>query len=179
MWTLFSVLAFTGMRLEGALALEWHDVMESERLIHVRRSIGPNGRLKTIASDRKVPLAPALVNLLQRHRTVFAAFGSKRGDRVFPSVLFNLRRMQDLWTRAIVVSGIEHARVHDLRHTYAVHALDSGTALNTLQSILGHSDATMALRYARRQSDSLTVTSGERVAASLMAAMPDSEDEDA
>ena len=44
--------------------------------------------------------------------------------------------------------GIENKRFHDLRHTYAVAALESGDDIKTLQGNLGHATASFTLdRY--------------------------------
>lgn len=162
-WPLFALLAQTGMRLGEALALRWDEVRFSEGVIRVREGLRDH-RLKTGSSYRKVPLSDALVATLVAHR---AAFAQVDDVRVFPAIAFVTRRMQGLWSRAVAAAGIEHATIHDLRHTFAVHALEAGVPLNVLQAILGHSDALMVLKYVRRQSEGRTAEVGELVARSL------------
>lgn len=162
-WPLFETLVHTGMRLGEALALEWADVRFTEGVIRVERGMTA-GRVKSYASVRKVPLSTPLAGILATHRAAFAALP---GPRVFPPLAFKARRLQMLFSRAVREAGIEHARVHDLRHTFAVHALEAGVPVNALQAILGHSDAQMVLRYVRRQSEGVTARVGDVVAASL------------
>ena len=41
--------------------------------------------------------------------------------------------------------GLPDTRFHDLRHTYAVISLESGSDVKTLQEFMGHSKATTTL----------------------------------
>lgn len=188
LWVLFETLVLTGLRLGEALALEWGDLNHKQHVIKVSRSLEKNGkvtglpsasaaakrprteRLKSLGSQRNVPLVADLAARLNAHRNIFEASGSGHHDRIFPSAVFNMRRMQDLWSRAVAATGIPHATVHDLRHTFAIHALDGGTQINDLQAILGHSNLTMVMRYLRRRSNTNTAQSGEAVAALMLQA---------
>jgi integrase len=172
-WPFFSTLAQTGMRLGEALALRWEDVRFSEGVIEVRRGMGPDGRTKTPGSVRKVPLSTRLAVVLREHK---ANFASVDDGRVFPAVAFSARRMQTLWGRALKAANLQHARLHDLRHTFAVHALESGVQLNDLQALLGHSDAMMVLRYVRRQSEGKTAAIGDLISDSLAGQVGSGED---
>ena len=42
-------------------------------------------------------------------------------------------------------SGLPDIRFHDLRHTFATHALTSGVDAKTLSGILGHTNASFTL----------------------------------
>ncbi len=51
-------------------------------------------------------------------------------------------------------AGLEHIRVHDLRHTFATLALQNGVDIKIVSSMLGHYDAGFTLRtytHATRQ----------------------------
>ena len=50
-------------------------------------------------------------------------------------------RMKTLLKRA----GLPELRFHDLRHTFATHALASGVDAKTLSGILGHTKASFTL----------------------------------
>ena len=59
-------------------------------------------------------------------------------------------RMKTLLKRA----GLPELRFHDLRHTFATHALASGVDAKTLSGILGHTKASFTL-------DTYTHTTGD------------------
>ena len=51
-------------------------------------------------------------------------------------------------------AGLPHIRFHDLRHTFATHAVSAGIDPKTLSSILGHSKASFSLdRYGHVTAD--------------------------
>ena len=53
------------------------------------------------------------------------------------------------WKRVLRTAGIRTSlRWHDLRHTFASHFMMSGGSLRSLQTILGHTEINMTLRYA-------------------------------
>ena len=51
------------------------------------------------------------------------------------------RKMKQLLQKA----GLPNIRFHDLRHTFATHALTSGVDAKTLSGILGHTNASFTL----------------------------------
>jgi integrase len=52
-----------------------------------------------------------------------------------------------MWVKARKVAGREDLRFHDLRHTGAVMAAQSGATLAELMARLGHTTPAMAIRY--------------------------------
>lgn len=73
-----------------------------------------------------------------------------------------------LWRKVRREAGIEDVRLHDLRHTFASHAVMRGVPLPVLSHLLGHSRDRMALRYAH-VGDREVEEAAERVGASLTA----------
>ena len=57
----------------------------------------------------------------------------------------NFRRR--IWYPAVRAIGLEGLRFHDLRHTNATLAAESGASLRSLRSRLGHASAAAAIRY--------------------------------
>ena len=53
-----------------------------------------------------------------------------------------------LWYEARKRAGIEDVRLHDLRHTFASHAVMQGVPLPVVARLLGHRNVQMTLRYA-------------------------------
>lgn len=47
--------------------------------------------------------------------------------------------------RVLKRAGLPRIRFHDLRHTFATHALTSGVDAKTLSGILGHTNASFTL----------------------------------
>ena len=56
--------------------------------------------------------------------------------------------------RVLARAGLPKVRFHDLRHTFATHALSSGVDAKTLAGILGHTKASFTL-------DTYTHTTGD------------------
>ena len=59
-------------------------------------------------------------------------------------------------------AGIEDVRIHDLRHTYASHAVLQGVPLPVVSRLLGHKRRSMSLRYTR-VGDRETEAAAERI----------------
>jgi hypothetical protein len=67
-------------------------------------------------------------------------------------------------------SGLPPARIHDLRHTFAVHCAHAGVPLPRLQKLLGHSSPLMTMRYMKHAPEAYFAEDAARVAASLTGA---------
>lgn len=154
---LFRLLYGTGLRVGEALALNDKDVDTGARHIIVRES--KNGM------ERLVPISDSLALVCARYR-------SSRNDRQCGSALFFTKddgspcgqcTVYTFFREALWKVGIPHQgrglgpRVHDLRHTFACHALaamaDSGEdlyhALPVLSTYLGHRTLESTDKYVR------------------------------
>jgi integrase len=161
----------TGLRRGEMLALKWEDVDvkwddrdASTGDLHVRAGLEQVGSVvtrqapKTKRSTRTVPLSPAAIAILRRHRTEQAALRLKWGvfwhdeGYVFPSP--RVTQSQDggrVWTpdafaqafRKAVRAKDKDLRVgfHDLRHTYATVLLAAGIRIEEVSRRLGHSSS--------------------------------------
>ena len=67
------------------------------------------------------------------------------GIEVDPELHYKLRYIAKLHEKILKDTGLEHIRFHDLRHTFATHALTSGVDAKTLSGILGHTNASFTL----------------------------------
>jgi hypothetical protein len=122
----------------------WPDVGEraSRRQPH---SIGTSGRVKTTASVRDLPIGATLAAMLVQHAK---AVPSHSTAPVFPQPAFRYAVARTVSRAACKAAEIEGIRIHDLRHTYAVHAIKARVPISRLQRLLGHASPIITLRYA-------------------------------
>jgi len=127
------LLLLTGCRRSEITGLSWSEVREEE-LALMDAKTGP----------RTVPLNSRARAILDRQPRTGSPF-------VFPSPLDPSRpRTSDLklWYRIRREAGIEDVRLHDLRHTFASHAVMNGVPVPVVSRLLGHAHVQMTLRYA-------------------------------
>jgi integrase len=70
------------------------------------------------------------------------------------------------WKRLRIHAGLDDVNIHDLRHSYASFALQSGEHLLTIGQLLGHSEASTTLRYAHLANEHIYVAA-EKVSSQL------------
>ena len=73
-----------------------------------------------------------------------------------------------LWRKVRRQAGIGDVRLHDLRHTFASHAVMQRTPLPVVSRLLGHAQPSMTLRYAH-VSDRETEAAAERIGVAITA----------
>ena len=94
---------------------------------------------------------PRRVLLSAPARAILERQPRSAGAYVFPSPLDPGRPMSSglpLWYRVRKEARIEDVRLHDLRHTFASHAVLQGIPLPVVSRLLGHKRPSMTLRYA-------------------------------
>jgi integrase/recombinase XerD len=151
----FRLLYGCGFRLGEVLHLRVADVDLRQGILTVREA--------KFGKDRLVPPALALVRRLQRYADAMG--GSCASDAYFfPSPYggpWSLSAVYSLYRELLLQCGIAHAgrgkgpRVHDLRHTMAVHTLlrwlregaDLDAKLPVLATYLGHQSLAGTQRY--------------------------------
>ena len=150
----------TGLRRGEICGLKWEDFDEvagTLKVCHtVYREAGGEltaGDTKTNAGTRKILLPASTAAVLSERKE------SALSEWIFPNLLkpeqptdpgSAYRQLKVLLKRA----GLPNIRFHDLRHTFATHALASGVDVKTLSSILGHTRAAFTLdTYTHTTSD--------------------------
>lgn len=156
----------TGLRISEALSLKNRDVDFNERCLHVRKS--KNGE------ERVIPLSDMLIIVLKQYRDYRnqlpvshicdkdgCFFISPNGRQCLSGTVYT-------WFRKVLsASCIPHQgehkgpRVHDLRHTFAVHSLarmaksgmDLYYSLPLLSTFLGHKSLDATEQYVRLTSE--------------------------
>ena len=141
----------TGLRRGEICGLMWSDFDEAHGTLSIRRTlhIQKGGRLvtgetKTGTRKRIITLPPSTAGLLaQRKKHSYSQWifpnPLRPEQSASPSTAYN--HLKTLLKRA----GLPSIRFHDLRHTFATHALASGVDAKTLSEILGHAQASFTL----------------------------------
>ena len=142
----------TGLRLGEICGLKWEDFDEKKGTLKIQRSIGRTvngknitvGDPKTEKGKRMIKLPDSTFQVLLRRKEKY------KGDWMFPSIKYpgkpvapsaayhrHKQILKDL--------DLPSIRFHDLRHTFATHAIKSGVDAKTLSGILGHTNASFTL----------------------------------
>ena len=130
----------TGLRVSEIVALQTTDI-DAERLrIRVRAGKGDH--------DRDVPLSPRLLTVLR------ASWHEARpvGDSLFqgntPGQPISRKAVWHMLRNVAARCGVrKRISPHTLRHCCATHLLEAGTALRTIQHLLGHRSLRSTARY--------------------------------
>ena len=138
---ILTVCYATGLRISEAVRLK-PTAIDSQRMV-IRVEAG-KGR-----KDRYVMLSPTLLKLLRTtgRRPVqksgcFQATGPGSRSRRAPSRSPAGRHLSN-------PASAKPITPHSLRHAFAVHLLESGTDLRTIQLLLGHRNLNTTSRYLR------------------------------
>ncbi|OKZ94982.1 MAG: site-specific integrase [Clostridiales bacterium 42_27] len=156
----FYTAVTTGLRRGEICALRWKDFDTEQEMLHVRRTLHKEkgkplttGDTKTYAGTRKIVLPPSTAQLLRERKKTAPTewifpnpFDPEQP--IAPGTAYN--RLKAL----LKETGLPDIRFHDLRHTFATHALSSGVDAKTLAGILGHTKASFTL-------DTYTHTTGD------------------
>ena len=141
----------TGLRQGELCGLMWADFDEKKGTLTIRRTLHRKdgggyyvGDTKTGAGRRTIKLPPSTVQLLTERKK------KSISQWIFPNPIHpedpvmpnsGYQRMKKLLAEA----GLPDMRFHDLRHTFATHALTSGVDAKTLSGILGHTKTSFTL----------------------------------
>jgi integrase len=155
-------LLSTGARLNEALNARW----EHFDLEHQNWTI-PSEHSKS-RKIRSIPLNRTAIQILEGLGTRDKYDHPFIGRRGKPLTTINR-----VWYRLRCEAGLEHLRLHDLRHNYASFLINSGRTLYDVQNILGHSDPTVTQRYAHLSTKSLRAAA-DSAGDIIDAAMPES-----
>ena len=118
---------------------------------------------------------PRTVFLNAEARSILERMLKGNREYLFPSPKDGSRPIDDdlaLWYRIRREAGLDDVRLHDLRHTFASHAVMQGTPLPVVARLLGHSQLTMTLRYSHT-GDRETEAAAERVGVAISALLGD------
>jgi integrase len=155
------LLLLTGARVGELLSADWTQ-FDLERGIWTK----PSHHTKQKKTEH-IPLSPPAIDLLNKMKPKILSGplfpGAKGGPRT------TLRRP---WIQACKAAGLVEEvefqgkrkviklykptiRIHDLRHTYASHLVSTGTSLQIVGKLLGHTQPQTTARYAHVADDAL------------------------
>ena len=163
-WRCFeNLLITTGLRRGEAVGLQWGDINPDKLTIFVQRNVtidrkSPDkyhiGATKT-GESRTVPIPPRVLALLMAHKKAqqekFKSAFLPNGfvfcattDPYKPLYPTEPTRWQRHFTER---HNLPNVSPHDLRHTAATLALESGASLKEIQTLLGHADPATTMQF--------------------------------
>ena len=180
--TILLVTLFTGMRRGEVCGLTWDCVDLEKGTILINKQLqnipGQPGEYRLVSTKngkgRTIKAAPTVVELLKAHQVkqkearLLAGpmwqdngfvFCSDFGKRISPHTVY------DNFKKIVTSIGLPNARLHDLRHSYAVAALQAGDDIKTVQGNLGHHTASFTLDVYGHVTDQMKDASAQRMEA--------------
>ncbi len=174
---------FTGLRCGELLGLTWECIDFDRGIIHVKKQLsaprqkGKKPYWSTLKNGktRIVLPAPFVMDVLQHHKAIQAAQKQAAGplwdEGDFPGLVFchpngYFYSQPTIWKefqKVLKKAGLEHHRVHDLRHTFAVNSLKAGDDVKTLQENMGHFSAAFTLDKYGHVVDEMRKASSDRM----------------
>ncbi|QFY89680.1 tyrosine-type recombinase/integrase [Magnetovirga frankeli] len=143
-----SILQFllaSGVRLNEALTAQWKYIDRNQRTLTIPAAIAKGKRV------RSVPLNDAAMAILDQQGTE----GQHTYVFVNPKSKSHYTTIQKVWERIRAKAGLEHLRIHDLRHNHASILVNAGRTLYEVQQVLGHADPRVSQRYAHLSTKTL------------------------
>lgn len=171
---MFYLELVSGIRKGELVALRWEDLDIPSKTVSVSKQATKDEagnlvvtRPKTENSVRQISIPQEAVELLVREH-------AKHPDNpwLFPSsrigAMYHPDPVATPHQRILKDAGLERLRFHDLRHTFATLALQSGVDIRAVSAMLGHYDAGFTLRTythtTRQKQDEAAQTMGNLMA---------------
>ena len=129
---ILTLLAYTGIRRQELINLNWEDINLGENWVIIRKSKNKQSRI--------IPLHPKVTELLEAYLTQRlplkekALFTGNNGKRINKNSLVNI------FNNYLRISGINNKNysLHSLRHTFATQLLKKNANLISIQQLMGH-----------------------------------------
>ena len=151
------LLILTGCRRNEILSLKWDYINFENNCINL-----PDSKTGKKTIYLTAPAIEILSNIETKEGNPYVITGHKIGD--------HLVNIQKPWARIRKKAGLDDVRIHDLRHTFASHAISAGSSLAMIGALLGHKQAQTTERYAHLADDPLR-KEAETIGSVLNAAM--------
>lgn len=150
------LLMYSGLRHAEVLTLPWSAVDLKQGTIFLSHT--KSGR------SRYVTLNSVAIDLLKSIKPTPGSLW------VFPGVdpTKSMNNIRKVWMRALASAKVKHARIHDMRHSFASAAAVAGVSLYTIQKMLGHASSQTTQRYAHL-ADSRAMREASMAAVTMLA----------
>jgi len=178
---LYRVTLFTGLRQGEVLGLTWDCVDFQTNTLYINKQLQKTKKVGGTyllvptknGKGRTITAAPSVMTVLRKQKTRQAQMRLAAGPawenrdglvftNEFGGHLAHFTVYKDF--KAIVREiGLEQARFHDLRHSYAVASLESGDDIKTVQGNLGHATASFTLDVYGHVSQKMRQQSADRM----------------
>lgn len=141
----------TGLRLGEICGLRWEDFDEKKGTLKIQRSLGRVVKGKAHLGDPKTEKGKRTIHLPEStYQVLLERKGKVNSDWLFPSIKYNGQptapsAAYHRHKQILKDLDLPSIRFHDLRHTFATHAIKSGVDAKTLSGILGHTNASFTL----------------------------------
>ncbi|MBR5959785.1 MAG: site-specific integrase [Clostridia bacterium] len=180
---LFYVDMFTGLREAEIIGLQWNYVNFNKGTITVKqqfkreRKVGGGGEFEFVSpkndKERTIKVAPSVMAVLQKIKSRQAGykmssggqwqneknlvFVNEKGGHLVDSTVY--RHLKEI----VADIGIPETRFHDLRHTYATLAIQSGDDIKTVSENLGHATVAFTLDIYGHVTEQMKESSADRM----------------
>lgn len=161
---MLNVLISTGLRRGECVGLQWGDIDSETMTLSISRNVSVDrnapkkyhvGNPKTAESTREVPITPRVYGLLMSLKREQEA---KYQASLMPSAFIFCRSDNPYApcypteptryvSKFIKRHNLPNVSPHDLRHTAATLALESGANLKQVQELLGHRDEATTMQF--------------------------------
>lgn len=167
--TLINIMIVTGLRRGELVGLQWGDINKKNMLLTIRRNVSidtsnkgeKNPEKKIYVGEtkgkeiRRVPISKYIVGLLDELKeSRKQEFGEEptRDTYIFcrsdnTSLPMYPTEPTRMVSKFIKRHGLPNVSPHDLRHTAASLAIQSGANVKEIQALMGHKDAATTLKF--------------------------------
>lgn len=151
------VASYYGFRRSEILGLRWQSIdfrrktiTIENKVVNVEKEVISSEVLKTLSSNRTLPLLPEIEDLLLKRKAEIEhnkilygkSYNYRYEDYVFVNDLGNLYLpdyVTDYFGNLIKKNNLKHIRFHDLRHSCASLLANKNIPMKNIQEWLGHS----------------------------------------
>lgn len=177
---LYMLTLFTGLRRGEVCGLTWDCVDLVRGVILVNKQLqnvpgkrgeyrllsSKNGKGRSIALPSSVTAILKAYQIQQKMDRLKAGPLWENGDFVFTNEVghhLSPHTVYHNYKRIVKSIGLPEARFHDLRHSYAVAALQAGDDIKTVQGNLGHATASFTLDVYGHVTEEMRKASADRL----------------